>query len=251
MSWNAILATLYLMNFPSKWISWIRACISSALFSLLINKQPTSWIKSSRGLRQGDPLSSYLFILVAQNLLAILNFAMQNQMIPGFNPLLRNNFNHLIYADNLILITQATRKFARNINLCFSIYERLTGQLSNKSKSSIYFPSSFNCRLKNNICSILGFNSATFPLTYLGMTISPKRLAISNFTSLLAKVENTLSIQKLSRISMAGKTILINSVLMSTPVYYLSVYSIPDTIFDGISKLARTFFCSKRGNRKA
>lgn len=98
----------------------------------MINKQPTSWVKSSRGLHQGDPLSSYLFIIVAQNLTTLLNFVMRIHMIPSFNHALRNNFNHLMYADNLILITQATRKSARNINLCFNIYKRLAGQCANK-----------------------------------------------------------------------------------------------------------------------
>lgn len=52
MSWNAILANLYWMNFPSKWISSVQTCIRFASFSLLINKQPFAWFKSSRGLHQ-------------------------------------------------------------------------------------------------------------------------------------------------------------------------------------------------------
>lgn len=119
-------------------------------------------------------MSSYLFILVAQNLTALLNFAMRNQMTPVFNPSLRTNFNHLMYADDLILITQATRKYDRNINLCFSIYEWLTSQRANKIKSEIYFPSRFNCRLGRSICNILSFNPGSFLLTYLGILISPK-----------------------------------------------------------------------------
>ncbi|XP_039145745.1 uncharacterized protein LOC120282984 [Dioscorea cayenensis subsp. rotundata] len=238
------------MNFPSKWISWVKSCITSASFSLLINKQPSGWFKSTRGLRQGDPLSSYLFILAAQNLTALLNFAMRQNMIPSFNSALRHNFNHLMYADDLILISLASRKIARNINLCLSIYESLTGQRANKSKSGVYFPSRFNLRLQTSISSILGFTVGKFPLTYLGLPISPRRLPISSFTNLLAKTENIVSSWKHSKISMSGKAVLINSVLMSNPVYYLSVYPVPDTILDGISKAARKFFWSKSGNRK-
>lgn len=108
LSWNAILAILYKMNLPSSWINWIHACISSASFSFIINKKPIDWIKSSHGLRQGDPISSYLFILVSQNLTAILNFAMRNNMIPGFNSSLHYNFNYLMYDADLIVITQAS-----------------------------------------------------------------------------------------------------------------------------------------------
>lgn len=61
-------------------------------------------------------------------------------MIPGFNPNLRHNFNHLMYADGLILISHDSRKVARNIKLCFSIFENLTSQCANNSKSEIFFP---------------------------------------------------------------------------------------------------------------
>lgn len=84
----------------------------------------------------------------------------------------------------------------------------------------------------------------------LGILASPKRLAISNFTAMLAKIENSISFLRHFRISMAGKTILINSSIMPIPLYYLFVYPIPDSILDAITKAARSFFWSKGGNRK-
>lgn len=172
MSWTTILATLTKMKFPGTWISWIHACISSASFSFVINKKPFPWFSSHRGLRQGDLISSYLFILVSQNLTTLLNFALRNQMIPGFNPNLRHNFNHLMYADGLILISHDSRKVARNIKLCFSIFENLTSQCANNSKSEIFFPSHFNCRLKKSICDILDFKVGSFPFIYIKILIS-------------------------------------------------------------------------------
>lgn len=65
LSWVVILATITKMNFPNIWISWIKICLNTASFSSLINGQPTSWISSSRGIRQCDPISSYPFILVS------------------------------------------------------------------------------------------------------------------------------------------------------------------------------------------
>lgn len=57
----------------------------------------------------------------------MLNFAMRINMIPNFNPNLYYNFTHLLYTNDLILVTQASRQIAPNINLYFSIYETLTG----------------------------------------------------------------------------------------------------------------------------
>lgn len=138
-------------------------------------------------------------------------------MIPGYDSIVRHNFNHFMYADDLILIPQASRKSACNINLCFSIYEQLIGQHANSFKSEIFFPTRFNRRLKKTTSDILNFKSGMFPLTYLGFLISPNHLALSNFNTMLAKIEKTISFLNHSSISMTGKTILINFSIMLLP----------------------------------
>lgn len=122
LSWTAILAILAKMKFPNTWISWIKTCLRSTSFSFLINGTPTSWISSSRGVWQGEPISSYLFILFAQNLSSIQNCGLRHDIVPGFNRNLRYNFNHLMYTNDLILITQATRRATHNIKLYLSIF---------------------------------------------------------------------------------------------------------------------------------
>lgn len=79
-----------------------------------------------------------------------------------------------MYVDDLILMTHASRKAARNIKLCFSIYENLIGQRANSSKFEIFFLTRFNKRLIRSICNILKFRVGYFPLTYLGILVSPK-----------------------------------------------------------------------------
>ncbi|XP_039138822.1 uncharacterized protein LOC120276159 [Dioscorea cayenensis subsp. rotundata] len=249
VSWNAILATLTKMNFPSSWISWISACLHSTSFSLLINGQPSPWFKSCRGIRHGDPLSSFLFIIVSQNLTSILNHAQNLGMIPGFCNLLKYNFNHLMYADDLILITHASRRIARNINLCLSIYSNISGQCPNVNKSAVFFPSWFNSRVTKSISSILNFNIASFPLTYLGVFVSPKRLAKQVFNSMVIKITRQCSRWNQSFLSPAAKVVLINYSLLSIPIYYLSVCPVYDTTLQEINRVVRRFFWHKGSNR--
>ena len=61
LNWKFLLMVLREMGFGRKWIGWIKWCISTASFSVIINSSPTGFFKSSRGLRQGDLLSPYLF----------------------------------------------------------------------------------------------------------------------------------------------------------------------------------------------
>lgn len=124
------------------------------------------------------------FILVAQNLIAILNHARFLGFIPGFSNL-NHNFNHLMYAGDLILVTTASRKHARNIRFCSNLYAQLSGQYPNQKKSEIYFPNWFNKQVPSRICNILNFNHGKTPFTYLGVLNSPNRLTISHFDSMV------------------------------------------------------------------
>ncbi|XP_039146767.1 uncharacterized protein LOC120284004 [Dioscorea cayenensis subsp. rotundata] len=250
LSWSAILATLAKMNFPNTWNSWIAACLKSSSFSILINGSPSSWITSTRGIRQGDPISSYLFILVSQNLSSLLIRSMNLGMIPGFDARLSYNFNHLMYADDLVIVTRASRFAARNIKLCLDFYASLTGQKANASKSSIYLPSWFNSRVARSIKDILCFPIASFPLLYLGVLISPSKLNVSHFKPLVDRINRTCARWKNLKLSLAAKSTLINSSLLAIPTYYLSVYPIPDSILKDITKIIRNFFWHKSGNGK-
>lgn len=170
-------------------------------------------------------------------------------MIPGFNHNLRYNFNHLIYTDDLILVSQASRGTTQNINLCLSIYGKLIGQIPNSSKSAVYFPSWFNKWVSKAIFSIFAFPATTFPITYLRILVSPKRLALAVFNTMIAKIQYLCSRWRHLHLSSAAKVVLINSSLLSVPTYYLSVYPIHDSTLHEIKKITRGFFWHKGGDR--
>ena len=134
------------------------------------------------------------------------------------------NFNHLIYANDLILISHASWRTARDIKLCLFIYASLTGQHFNNTKFAIYFLVWFNKRMANSIRNILEMEIGHFPFNYLGVIISHKRLASVQFQYLVDKINNIIAHWRHSNLSRAGKGVLINSSIMAIPIYYLSVY---------------------------
>lgn len=249
LSLTAILATLSKMNFLNPWISGSKLVLSlapSPFSSMVFLHSGLTPLGGLDRVTLSFPIFSSQFPRPFLN--SMLNFSFRQNMIQGFNCGLHYNFNHLMYADDVVLISRASRMTARNINQCFSIYSRLTGQTPNLSKSVIDFPFWFNSQLANIICSILRFRIASFPLTYLRVLITTKRLAISSFYSMIERIHRTHVRWKHSKLSPAAKTILINSSLLSIPTYYLSIYPILDSILHKISKIVRNFLWHKGGN---
>ncbi|KAJ9685070.1 hypothetical protein PVL29_017197 [Vitis rotundifolia] len=83
INWNFLMKVMTKMGFGSRWLAWIWWCISSATFSILVNGTPAGFFPSSRGLRQGDPISPYLFILGMEVLSALINRAVEGGFISG------------------------------------------------------------------------------------------------------------------------------------------------------------------------
>lgn len=99
--------------FNQRWISWIQHCVGSPSFSIIVNGTPSGFIKSSRGLRQCDPLSPYLFTLIMESLTVLPDL----EVLKGNISLSRMNFNvsHLIFADDVLIFCKGERRSLKTI----------------------------------------------------------------------------------------------------------------------------------------
>ena len=107
INWDFLLSVMQRMGFGEKWIGWIRWCISTASFSVLVNGSPTGFFRSSRGLRQGDPLSPYLFVLGMEALSSLINRAVRGSFVSGCRIGGRGGVGiqvtHLLFADDTLV----------------------------------------------------------------------------------------------------------------------------------------------------
>ena len=106
VSWDFLDHVLEKKGFSPKWRKWMRGCLSSVSFGVLMNGNAKGWVKASRGLRQGDPLSPFLFTLVADVLSKMLLRAEERNMLEGFR-VGRNKtrVSHLQFADDTIFFS--------------------------------------------------------------------------------------------------------------------------------------------------
>ncbi|OAY62569.1 LINE-1 retrotransposable element ORF2 protein [Ananas comosus] len=84
--WSFLQSILRWLGFSEKWWKWIEQCICNAKLAILVNGEPTRWLKTRKGLRQGDPLSPYLFLLVVDCLARVTEAARVNNLIEGIGP---------------------------------------------------------------------------------------------------------------------------------------------------------------------
>jgi len=145
VEWGFLQATLESMGFPNQLISTIMKCVSSVTFAILINGQPTKTFTFQRGLRQGDPLSPYLFLLCADVLSGLLKTAQDKKVIQGIKiakeaPMI----SHLLLADENLIFCKANTIEAQAIKDNIAQYEAASGQNVNFEKSKIIFSKNTN-----------------------------------------------------------------------------------------------------------
>ena len=115
-------------------------CITAMSYSILMNGEPKGVIVPSHGLRQGDPLSPYLFLFCVEGLNALLRTAADEGVINGFS-FCRNGpkLTHLFFADDCLVFCRSTLEEYHKIQELFAIYETASGQMINKEKTTLFF----------------------------------------------------------------------------------------------------------------
>lgn len=97
------------LGFHENWVHIIMQCVSSITYAVRINRVPRGVIKPTRGLRQGDPLSPYLFLLYAEGLSTLINKVVQNRLIHGVVASARGpKISHLFFANDNLIFGKAT-----------------------------------------------------------------------------------------------------------------------------------------------
>ncbi|KAA0058554.1 LINE-1 retrotransposable element ORF2 protein [Cucumis melo var. makuwa] len=204
LNWDFIDFVLKKKNYPNSWRKWIRGCISNVTYSIIVNGKPQGRIKANRGLRQGDPLSPFLFVIAMDYLSRLLSHLESSGAIKGVCLANDCNISHILFADDILLFVEDNDYFLNNLRMALSLFERPQGS--------------------KLICQ----NQLWFQLMSSGLEL---------WSVLLLELNNW----KYAHISKGGRLTLIKSTLSSLPIYQLSVFQAPSSTYKNIKKSWRNF----------
>jgi hypothetical protein len=140
VDWRFLERVLAKLGFHSTWIRWVMACVTTVRYSIRFNGKMLDPFTPSRGLRQGDPLSPYLFLFVADGLSCLIRKEIEDATLRDLH-ISRNGpgISHLLFADDSLLFFEASAEQALIVKSVLDRYERSTGQLVSLGKCSILY----------------------------------------------------------------------------------------------------------------
>ncbi|KAL4018288.1 hypothetical protein IC575_021879 [Cucumis melo] len=238
VNWDFLFGLLIAIGTPLKFVSWIRACVTSPMFSIMINGSLEGFFHGRKGVRQGDPLSTFLFVMVMEVLSRMLNKIPQS--FHFHHRCEKVKLTHLTFADDLMIFCAANEPSIRFIRECLQKFGELSGLFANPRKSSI-FVAGVNNENASHLATCMGFVRGNLSVRYLGLPLLAGRLRSNDYAPLIQRITSRIRSWTARVLSFAGRLQLVHSVLRSFQVYWASVFVLPAYVHNEVDKILRSY----------
>ncbi|XP_033143430.1 uncharacterized protein LOC117132712 [Brassica rapa] len=252
MEWSFIEAVMRKMSFSEMWIDWIMRCITSVKYKVLMNGEPRGNNVPGRCLRQGDPLSPFIFILCTEALVSLLNQAENQGKITGMRAARAcPSVSHLLFTDDSIFFYKAEPRECEEVMKVVRKYEKASGQRINFDKSSLLFGKRVPANDRQQIKDTLGIQNKGGMGSYLGISEDISGSKCKLFSFLKEKLLHRVNGWTGRWLSKGGKEFLIKSILLDLPTYVICSFLLPLEICENLASAIAQFWWSsnppKRG----
>nr|GEV33220.1 RNA-directed DNA polymerase, eukaryota [Tanacetum cinerariifolium] len=228
-------------GFGNKWRLWIQSCLRSSRGSIIVNGSPTEEFQFFKGLKQGDPLSPFLFILVMESLHLSFQWVVDAGMFTGIKLCSSLNLSRLFYADDAMFVGQWCDSNISTLVHVLECFHRASGLKINMSKSKILGIHVEALKVEQ-AASKLGCLILNTPFTYLGTKVGCSMSRLNDWDEVVEKVMSRLSKWKMKSLSIGGRLTLLKSVLGSIPIFHTSIFKVPSKILNKLESIRNRFF---------
>lgn len=226
ITWDLLTECLHALQLLVIYINWLKECYTKISYSVSTNGRLHGFFKGSRGLRQGDPLSPYLFGLVMNILSQKLNDAAEEGKFNYHPKCQASGLTHLCFADDLLIFSDGSSKSIQGILTALEEFKQISG-LSISPEKSCFFACGFKDVELTSIASISDFPQGSLPIRYLGLPLCTKKLTILGCEPLLQIIRNKVSPWAAKYMSFAGRKVLINTVIAGITNFWCSAFVLP------------------------
>ncbi|KAL9667546.1 hypothetical protein QQ045_001908 [Rhodiola kirilowii] len=245
VKWRYLKLLLRKFGFEERWVNMIIRYVSSVRYTIRINGKLTQLVVPERGLRQGDPLSPYLFILCSE----WLNYSLLNLQVDRSIEGIKvsrgaPSVTHLMFADDCLLLFRVGANTAEALSSLLRNYERISGQAVNYNKSEIVLSPNVIESTRNNIQAQLSVKLVSHHEKYLGLPLSLKRKLTLNFSGIIDKFWNKTEGWKAKNLSSGGKEVLIKVVLQALSQYAMNCFQLPEDTIKKMHSSIRRYWWS-------
>ncbi|KAL5779910.1 hypothetical protein ACOSQ2_010647 [Xanthoceras sorbifolium] len=239
------------LGFEEAWIDKVMCCLKSASYSFLINGEVRGKVILSRGLRQGCPLSPYLFLLCAEGLSAMIHQAELGGFLHGIK-IAREAppISHLLFADDSLMFIKVSVEECLLLKNILHRYELASGQAINFEKSALSFSTNTPVDTRESIKRIFNIEVVSCHEMYLGLPSSISKNRRKVFGSIRDRVWQKLQGWKHKLFSCSGREVLVKSVAQAILTYAMSCFRLPSSLLTKLQGLFANFWWGFNGNKK-
>lgn len=212
VDWKYLHKVLTQMGFNLHWINLLMSCVNQVRYVVSYDQDLLGLIIPKRGLRQGCPLSPYLYLLCAEGLSSLNLHSRRGDLHGLWITLEASEIHHLFFADDCYLFFRASLDDATTIASALLEYQRSTGQAINLSKSEILFSHNVPHLIRTDVCHCLNVAEVEDPRDYLGLPAFIGRNRVQAFHALKDKIWSRLQSWSKKKLSKAGKEVLLKTI---------------------------------------
>ncbi|XP_048490662.1 uncharacterized protein LOC125492336 [Beta vulgaris subsp. vulgaris] len=230
VNWEFWKEMVQYLDFPQSFIELVMQSVTTPKFSLMINGSMKGFFMSSRGLRQGDPMSLLLFVICMKYLSRILMKMIELEQFKFHHRCKEIRLTHMCFEHDLILCCKGDYDSVVLMLRAFKLFSETSSLKVNVNKSAMY-----TCGMPDidvtRIAAISGLSQQALPFKFLGVPICAKKISAAQCEALIDKMTGRIRVWSSRNMSYTARTLLINSVLSSLHSYWDQAFVLPRLLY--------------------
>ncbi|CAN1293028.1 LINE-1 retrotransposable element ORF2 protein [Linum perenne] len=224
--WGYLFNMLAAMGFPDMYLNWLRACVQTISYSVSVNGGLHGFFPAKKGVRQGDSLSPYLFVIAIEGLSRLLDLEGMARNLPYHPQCLKLKLTHLAFADDMMIFTNGSVYGLEVLLSTLNKFAAWSGLKVNPDKCDL-FSAGIPLSALNYMCSRSGFILGSLPVRYLGLPLIAGKLTVQDCEVLISKITSRIKGWSAKTLSFGGRLQLVNAVLLSLSQFWMGVFLFP------------------------